>query len=715
MLRHVLARWSTLLLVLSVSQLTVAGFQSRDDSDANSISSPISITPDENWDGIDGSWSTITLRIGTPEQFVRTIVSFASYQTWVVLPEGCEFASDTAGCASSRGGVFVSNDSSSWDDIGLYVLGLEEQLGYVGNARYGYDTVGLGGEGEGGPTLLNTTVGRLATLDFYLGVFGVNPKQTNFSGYDDGSPSYMSKLKDQKQIATLSAGYTAGARYRFGTGAPASLTLGGYDSSKFKENDIEFPFGPDNSRDLVVVIQDITTPSQIATNPVATKLLPSPVYALIDSTVAQIWLPLEACLAFEAEFGLVYDNNTNLYLVNDTLHQELTQRNPNITFQLAVGTEGGDNVRIELPYAAFDLTAQAPYSGVTNTSNYFPLRRAQNSSQYTLGRTFLQEAYITVNWETQRFNVSQALFDQSAQEQLVAIPPLTGASLSSSPSTTSASSGLSAGAIAGIVIGVLVAIALIAVLVVWLLRRRSKAAKQKSLDEKVGADGTGAAGMRGRDATVFPKAELEGSMPLPYQFQGSGGASINTHPFGDSTNPNSPHSAHASTSGYPTFGHSSVSGDVSSDSPATSSHGESGTYSSVHSGNPFSPASIAGVSLGGPSSIAGFSHTGSDAPDRPIYEMPGDMPTIKEKDGRPLSEKEALHHRERIYNGVDATATSPTSVDGPAEPPPVPVRAAHRTSVHNVVPVSPITPVSRLRPGSDTLGLLHHAFSFERT
>jgi len=43
-----------------------------------------------------------------------------------------------------------------------------------------------------------------------------------------------------------------------------------------------------------------------------------------------------------------------------------------------------------LPYAAFDLVADYPL--VIDSSRYFPLMRAANESQYTLGRTFLQEA-----------------------------------------------------------------------------------------------------------------------------------------------------------------------------------------------------------------------------------------------------------------------------------------------------------------------------------
>lgn len=95
-------------------------------------------------------------------------------------------------------------------------------------------------------------------------------------------------------------------------------------------------------------------------------------------------------MAFENAFGLTWNATSELYLVNDTLHAILQASNINITFTLGVGKTGGDTVDITLPYASFDLRATPPL--VQNTTSYFPLKRAANSTQYTLGRAFLQEA-----------------------------------------------------------------------------------------------------------------------------------------------------------------------------------------------------------------------------------------------------------------------------------------------------------------------------------
>lgn len=141
----------------------------------------------------------------------------------------------------------------------------------------------------------------------------------------------------------------------------------------------------DVTRDLVVVLQSISySGSDSAT------LLSDPIDIFIDSTDPNFWLPDSVCDAFEEAFGLTMDETSGLYLINDTQHTNLVNSDAEVTFRLSDVTTGGDSVRIVLPYDAFDLTAEYPL--VDNTSYYFPLKRAANETQYTLGRAFLQEA-----------------------------------------------------------------------------------------------------------------------------------------------------------------------------------------------------------------------------------------------------------------------------------------------------------------------------------
>lgn len=185
-------------------------------------------------------------------------------------------------------------------------------------------------------------------------------------------------------IPSLSYGYTAGNQYRFNK-VLGSLTLGGYDAAIFEPNELIFPMSSAAISDLTVNINSITFSS-----PNSSKSLSSSSFsALVDSTVPYLYLPIDVCKKFEDAFSITYDNATELYLVNDTLHTQLLSQPANVTFTITNATSQV-MVNITLPYEAFDLMAEYPL--VQNAMRYFPLKRSRNDTQNTLGRTFLQEA-----------------------------------------------------------------------------------------------------------------------------------------------------------------------------------------------------------------------------------------------------------------------------------------------------------------------------------
>ena len=369
-------------------------------------------------------------------------------------------------CINGRGLLFNPNTSSTWSQYGFFALDAEQNLGTSSSGRYGNDTVGLGIQGSGGPSLPNQIVAAYSADDFYLGFFGVNPASTNFTQQEQGIASYMTTLKNQNLIPSLSFGYTAGNRYRLKQ-VLGSLTLGGVDSGRFTPNNLSMSFAPQKGRNLLVGIQSITSVDQ---NGTTSSLLPTGIMALVDSTEAQIWLPVAACQAFEQAFGLTYNTTNGLYLVNNALHTQLQTQNASVTFTLGNSTSGGETVNITLPYSSFDLTLTPP---LPNTK-YFPLRRAANDSQYTLGRTFLQEAYLTVDWERQNFSISECLFSQNMQQDLVAIQSLT---------ATTKSGGSSTGKTVGIAVGVVVAVLIIVAAIGAYLWRKHKAKLESEKEE----------------------------------------------------------------------------------------------------------------------------------------------------------------------------------------------------------------------------------------
>ncbi|KAL8746887.1 MAG: hypothetical protein Q9190_001152 [Brigantiaea leucoxantha] len=410
------------------------------------------------------------MQVGNPPQSIRVLPSTSGSCLWAVLPLGCN-SEDPKRCASLRGDVFDTNKSSTWSEIGLYSLSIWEErpLGYDGNGSYGNDTLKLGWPGDGLPSIDHQVIAGFATKDFYLGVMGLTPYSVNFSTLYDSRPSILSGLKAQGSIPSLSWAYTAGAYYQqpplFG-----SLTLGGYDRNRFVPNNISIPFSADISRGLLVGVQSISTDTT------GSPLLKDGIYAFIDSLVPSIWLPIEVCDAFERAFNLFWNATMEMYFVNDTIHEHLLNQKANVSFRIGRTSYGGDTIDIIMPYESFDLTIGSPL--FESPQRYFPLKRAQNYTQYTLGRVFLQQAYIIADYERSQFSVSQALTSLiSSKQDIVTILSPTTNSTDQNPQERQTHS-LSRGQLAGILTGSLLFTACILGALTFLgIRRRQRGTK----------------------------------------------------------------------------------------------------------------------------------------------------------------------------------------------------------------------------------------------
>lgn len=236
-----------------------------------------------------------------------------------------------------------------------------------------------------------------------------------------------------------------------------------------------FTFGSSESSNLVVGVQSITTSNSLIG---VASMTTTGHLSLIDSTVPHLWLPRDVCDQFETNFGLSYDSTTDLYLVNNTMHKQLLTLNPSLTFKLGneIYTSDTNSTNIVLPYAAFDLSiTNADYP---NGTRYFPIRRAANDTQYVLGRTLLQEAYLVVDHERRNFTITQAAFsDPLPSPNIVTIwPP--GSTNAADATTPDSGTGLSTGATAGIAVAAAVVgvFAIVALIFCWRRRRRNRRA-----------------------------------------------------------------------------------------------------------------------------------------------------------------------------------------------------------------------------------------------
>lgn len=138
------------------------------------------------------------------------------------MADGCAGLSWTGfDCANSRGvgrvnrtqaPGFLSNESTSWQQLGIYQLPTEQALyGTENNGLYGLDTLALSDSYN--VSFYNWTIAGIATPDFWLGTLGLGSESSEFAVLEASVPSLLSTMKASEEIPSVSYGYAAGAFY----------------------------------------------------------------------------------------------------------------------------------------------------------------------------------------------------------------------------------------------------------------------------------------------------------------------------------------------------------------------------------------------------------------------------------------------------------------------------------------------------------------------
>jgi hypothetical protein len=356
---------------------------------------------------------------------------------------------------------------------------MTDSLGISRAGYYGLDTLTLNGD----ISIDYQVVGIYNDTTTWTGILGLGYQGTSFGETD--SLSFLDTLVNQSVIPSCSYGYTAGASYRLKQ-VPASLTIGGYDSSRFHSSQASFDLNSNAEPTLFIgsiSVSGWNNQSSITLFDASSTIDPD--LYIIDTTTPFLWLPENVAQQFEKTFGLIYNDTLGLYMYPNTSTQDsLGAEQVFFNFNL---TNGGSFVGetsmvseiITLPGQTFTsskLTYGFPNLNIGPRDSpvpYFPVRKAINSTRYVIGRMFLQETYLIVDYDRNNFSLSQALFraDALSSINLVDIPPQT-TTISATVPNQPASQPLSTGAIVGIIIGSICLLLIIVGTVLILLGRR---------------------------------------------------------------------------------------------------------------------------------------------------------------------------------------------------------------------------------------------------
>ncbi|CAK4006047.1 Hypothetical predicted protein [Lecanosticta acicola] len=440
--------------------------------------SAIAIDPGQSFIGNDGLWSPVPIKVGSKAAPLLLLPSTSQSSIWTLRLDACTNSNAAPNCTLLRGGTWDTAESVSYKQItrpgstssnfllpwtaetALSSPNLTNTIDLNASATAGQDTIAFGYQANNGPPLTQQTIYSYSGNAPYVGLLGLLPYASEFQDVAGTFNSSLGDLSATRAIKSAFYAYNAGAYYRT---AWSSLVLGGYDAKRGDpRSGLEVPMGQQTDRDLLIYVNDIS----LSTNGAITHVTNTASQPwMIDSTIPEIWLPLSACQVFEDAFGLVYNFTSQMYFIDTALHDTLLQRNASVTFTLSGDAAGTNKTSIFFPFAAFNQTAAWPIIGGPNSSytsatrQYFPLKRAADNSQFFLGRTFLQEAYLAADYDNRIFYLSPATFSPDHATDIRTWPD--------------SSSTLSRGAIAGIALGAVAALALLAGLLFLYWKKRS--------------------------------------------------------------------------------------------------------------------------------------------------------------------------------------------------------------------------------------------------
>lgn len=445
---------------------------------------PVSVTFGSQFLGYDGSWSPVSIRAGTPQQWLSLFPNTLSSETWLAGETYCSITDQT--CITLRGGIFLNGSSTTWQSIGEYEMGYSELLQETPTAPYGLDVLALSDTLSASGQI----IALVDDINHWIGNFGLNVQNSRFSGDSNSLPFLSTLVQNLSVVPSHSYGYSAGASYYAG-GVAGSLTFGGVDTSRYQDSKTWFALSAGYTPTVSLQSIQVTAASAIqqwANNPLQLMTVNQAATFIIDSSTPFLWLPESVCDSFASALNLTWNSTINLYTFgNGTTLQTLLNQELTFTFTIA-GISGPTNIDLTLSFNAFNLQLSYPFPNLFDQYtdervNYFPLRRTNNAQQYTIGRAFLQETYLIVDYERNVFSLNQAVFPTSSTQspQLAAIARPKDSTWPGPVSSDA--TGLSTGVKAGIAVGVVVVLLVTLVGILVFLRNRKRKRSGESLND----------------------------------------------------------------------------------------------------------------------------------------------------------------------------------------------------------------------------------------
>jgi hypothetical protein len=375
--------------------------------------------------GPDGPWQAVQIQLGTPSQTVN-LYPGGAWESLIIGSTVCNKSSSA--CLAKNAGVYNPSNSSTSVQVPISVAGSIQNASFTltggiqnltGSASYVLDEMNIPAAtgftatsvpsfdmlvvSEGHSILANGSTYPVQVGNLALGAEVQNQSWIEGNKQINGT-LITNYLYAGGQIPSNSYGLHIGSAQ---LGIPGSLYLGGYDQLRIVGPVSVQSYGqsslPIDLLDISIGVAEGGSPFPYMSK---TGFLAQGNVTIRDSLAVEIdpkepylYLPSSTCQAIAQELPVTFQPDFGFYLWNtaDPLYEKIINSPAYLGFTFRLNNSITQNFTINVPFALLNLTLSDPLA--STPTPYFPCSLPR-LPEFRLGRSFLQAAFVGINWET---------------------------------------------------------------------------------------------------------------------------------------------------------------------------------------------------------------------------------------------------------------------------------------------------------------------------
>ena len=389
---------------------------------AQSVPEPLQVAASDTVYGPDGPWQAVSVQLGSPGQKLD-LYPGGVFQSNILTNQICQ---DITATPCGSGGLFIPENSETIDDTSISfgsgnagsssfwtngamllsysdTTSIRDQLHIAGNTVANFDATMI-------PNI--TTQYPDGSYPLQVGELSLGPSTNQTFTVGDSTNSINASLIPGSLVAKKIIPSNSFGLH-IGIGAEAlkldlSLWLGGYDASRIVGPVSSQSLKNDPGSEFVIDLLDIGIGVDHGGSPFPyssqggllssgnSSVSSAGISVYMNPSAPYLSLPNSTCAAIAKDLPVTYNAGKALYFwdVADPQYAKIVTTPTYLSFVFG-GSSG--NLTINTPFQLLNLTLQAPLT--STPTPYFPCQPPQgDSGTYSLGRSFLQSAFIGVSW-----------------------------------------------------------------------------------------------------------------------------------------------------------------------------------------------------------------------------------------------------------------------------------------------------------------------------